>query len=125
MSSPITLSGFGTFDAASLINSLLQQASQPITVLARQQSAIQNKLSAIQVLSQNVLNIRSAADDLVDPTLFSGVTANSSNTGSVSAVAANGAQVGNYDVQVGTLARPAVVQSHTGYTALDTVVGSG
>src|SRR2546421_3928687 len=41
MSSPITLSGFGTFDASSLINSLLQQASAPISALARQQSTVQ------------------------------------------------------------------------------------
>ena len=125
MSSPITLSGFGTFDAASLINSLLQQASQPITVLAQQQNAVQSKLSAIRVLSQNVLNLRSAADDLVDPTLFSSVSATSSNNTAVAATAANGAQTGNYDVQIGTLARPAVVQSHTGYAALDTVIGTG
>jgi flagellar hook-associated protein 2 len=124
-STPITLSGFGTFDASSLINSLLQQASAPITALAQQQSKVQSKLSAIQVLSQNVLGLRTAADNLVDPTLFSSVSASTSNSASVGAVAANGAQVGNYDVQVGTLARPAVVQSHDGYASADAVVGTG
>src|SRR5581483_8641017 len=125
MSSPITLSGFGTFDASSLVSALIQQASAPITLLQQQQQTAQSKISAFQTLSQNVLSLRSAADSLVDPTLFSTVPASSSNSTAITAVGANGATAGNYNVSVTTLAKPEVDQSHTGYGSDQAVVGTG
>ena len=94
MSSPVSLSGFGGLNTAAIIDSLIQQASQPILLLQDQQQTTHNKISAIQALSSQVLSLRNAADNLVDPTLFTNVNVSSSSGSAITATAANGATAG-------------------------------
>lgn len=124
MSSPLTLTGFGGFDTETIINSLIQQASAPVRLLQSQQQDVQSKITSLQSLSANVLNLRAAADGLVDSTLFGSATASSSNSAAVSATAASGAPAGSYTVAVTTLARPETQISNTGYAATTSVVGT-
>lgn len=124
MSSPLTLTGFGGFDTETIINSLIQQASAPVRLLQSQQQDVQSKIASLQSLSANVLNLRAAADGLVDSTLFGSATASSSNSAAVSATAASGAPAGSYTVAVTTLARPETQISNTGYAATTSVVGT-
>lgn len=125
MSSPISLTGFGAFDAAPIISALIQQASVPIQLLKSQQQDVQSKITALQSLSANVLNLRSAADTLVDSTFFSSVTASSSNAAAITASATSSTPAGSYNISVTTLARPETQISNTGYASTTSVIGTG
>lgn len=125
MSSPITFSGFNNIDFNSVLNSLMQAASQPLTDLQARQTALKTQASAFDALNSRISALRSAADALGSLSSVSTVAATSTDT-AITASTGTDAVEGHYDVIVNELARAQVTASTT--TAPDattTIVASG
>jgi flagellar capping protein FliD len=67
VSSPITFSGFNNIDFNVVLNSLMQQASVPLTSLQTQQKTLQTRVTGFDTLSSNVKALSSAAAALTKP----------------------------------------------------------
>ncbi|MEO8481940.1 MAG: flagellar filament capping protein FliD [Acidobacteriota bacterium] len=125
MSSPITFSGFNNIDFNTVLNSLMQAASQPLTDLQDRQTALKTQVSQFDTLNSRLSSLRSAADALASLSSVSTVSGTSTDT-AVTVATGTGAVAGHYDVVVNELARAQVTASTT--TAPDattTVVASG
>ncbi len=126
MSSPVTLTGFNNIDWSSVLNALMQQESQPLTVLQNQQTVISAQQTAFATYASKLATLESAADDLQSGTAFNGRAVTSSNTAAVSASAGSGTPIGNYEVLVTELARAQVTGTSSTQTDKDqTTVATG
>ena len=83
MSSPITFSGFNNIDFNSIVNTLMQQASQPLTTLQANQTAVKSQISAFSQLAGRISTLQSAASGLSDLSSVSTVAGTSSDAASV------------------------------------------
>lgn len=125
MSSTITFSGFNDIDFNTVLNALMTQASQPLTRLQTQQSALETQIKSFDTLRSRISTLKSAADGLSTLSAVTTVTATSNNAGVV-ASASSTAVAGHYDVIVNELARAQVtVSTSTTPDADTTVVASG
>ena len=78
MSSPITFSGFNNIDFNVVLNALMQQASQPLTVLQSQQTALKSQVTTFKSLTSHVATLASAVSDLADADSLNGHSGTSS-----------------------------------------------
>ena len=125
MSSPITFSGFNNIDFNSVLNSLMTQASAPLTALRSQQTDLKTQISGFDALNSRISTLRSAADALSTLSAVSTVAGTSSDS-SVSVSTNTAAVAGHYDVVVTALARAQVTAStSTAPDANTTVVATG
>ena len=99
MGSPITLSGFNNIDWNSVLNALMQQESQPLTVLQSQQSDITAQQTAFSTFASKLGTLQSAVQDLTQGASFNGRAVSSSNTGALTASAGNNTPIGTYEVR--------------------------
>ena len=98
----------------SIISELITADSAGINQVKTQQAAVNNQISALGSLSTDLTNLSSTVFSLEDPSLYSGVTAASTTTGSTWTVtAADGTPLGNYAVNVSTLATASQLQGAT------------
>jgi flagellar hook-associated protein 2 len=124
--STITFSGFNDIDFNTVLNALMDQASQPLTALQTQQSALQSQVTTYGTLTSQVATLQSAAQDLADLSTTSSFTAQSSAPSAVSVSTTGTAVGGDYDVIVNDLARAQVTASTSvSSDASTTVVASG
>jgi flagellar hook-associated protein 2 len=124
--STITFSGFNDIDFNTVLNALMQQASQPLTALQTRQSALESQVTTYGTLTSQVASLQSAADDLADLSRTSSFTAQSSAPSAVSVSTTGAAAGGDYDVVVNELARAQVTASTSvSPDAATTVVASG
>jgi flagellar hook-associated protein 2 len=125
-SSPITFSGFNDIDFSVVLNSLMAQASVPLTALQSRQSALKTQVKTFDALFSQVSALRSTAAGLDDASTLSGVAGHSSDTNAVSISTSANAHEGQYDVVVTQLARAQVTASATSSPDPDsTIVASG
>lgn len=125
MSSPITFSGFNNIDFNTVLNALMLQASQPLTVLQNRQNALRSQVDSLTTLSSNVSSLRSAADSLGNLSSISTMAGMSSDS-AVSATTTSGAVSGHHEVVVTELAHAQVTATtSTAPDATTTVVASG
>jgi flagellar hook-associated protein 2 len=125
MGTPITFSGFNDIDFNLVLNSIMQQASQPLNVLQRRQNELKSQVETYDAFAGHAAALRSAADALGDIDDLSLLSGTSSNDAAVSVSVAAGAIPGDIDVIVTSLAAAQVTASAT--TAPDantTVVAS-
>jgi flagellar hook-associated protein 2 len=125
VSSPITFSGFNNIDFNTVLNSLMQQASQPLTALQNQQQDLKTQVSNFDALNTRLSSLRSAADALGSLSSVSTLAGKSSDA-AVSVTTGTDATAGHYDVVVTALAHAQVTASTTtSPDATTTVVASG
>jgi flagellar hook-associated protein 2 len=111
VSSPITFSGFNNIDFSSIVDALMQQASEPLTTLQANQTAVKSQISAFGQLAGRISTLQSAAAGLSNLSSISMFAGTSSDPASVAISAADGAQEGHYEVEVLQLARAQVTVS--------------
>ena len=88
-----------------IINELVTADSAGINQVKSQQTTVNNQASALGSLSTDLTNLSTSIFSLEDPKLYSGAIASSTTTGSTWALtAADGAENGNYAIDVSTLA---------------------
>jgi flagellar hook-associated protein 2 len=126
VSSPITFSGFNNIDFSSIVNALMQQASQPLTTLQTNQTAVKSQITNYQTLSSRIGAVQSAAAALGDISSISAFKGTSSDENAVGISTTSNAKAGHFDVVVNTLAKAQVTVSSTSAPDADTtVVASG
>lgn len=109
------------FDWSTMVDQLTEINRAPERVLQNDQSQIQALNSAYASLKTQLTTLKTKADALKDPTLYTGRLVTSSDTTTATAKVSDGAVAGNYIFQVTQLATSASLQgtSNVG-KALDT-----
>jgi flagellar hook-associated protein 2 len=125
MSSPITFSGFNNIDFNTVVNSLMQQASIPLTNLQTDQKNLQTRVTGFDTLSSNVSALSSAAQALTQPGNLSTLTGTSSNAQAVGVSVNSSATAGQYDIVVNELARAQVTVSASSAPDANTTIVAG
>ena len=126
MSSPITFGGFNNIDFNAVLNLMMQQATVPRTLLASQQTNLQNHSSIFTTLASRLSALSSAAAALNDPKAASGRATTSTDDSVVSSSSDATAVMGTYDVVVSHLAQSQVTTSSSLLDDTDqTVVANG
>jgi len=122
---PTTFSGFNGFDFGSIINSIIQQESQPMQNTQSQQQAAQTKGTALNQLGGYISTLETTVGSLTDGTAFTGVVANSSDSTTVATTLGDGAIPGHYDINIDHLARAQVTTATNGFATSDTTAADG
>jgi flagellar hook-associated protein 2 len=126
MGTPITFSGFNDIDFNLVLNSIMQQASQPLTVLQRRQTALQSQIETFDALASHTATLRTAADALGSLTDLSVFAGTSSDEQAVTVAVGVNATAGDIDVVVTELAAAQVTASASvAPDANTTIVASG
>ena len=121
----ITLSGFNGVDFNSILNTVMQYESQPLTAMQDEQSKIQNKDSAFVSLAGMVSAFQTQVTSLTSAASFLKVGATSSDTGIATVSAGNNGDVGQYQVSIAHLAKIQVTKSANGYSAPTDIAATG
>jgi flagellar hook-associated protein 2 len=126
MSSPVTLTGFNNIDWSQVLDALMQQESQPLTVLQNQQSDLSAQQTAFGTYASKLATLQSSIDDLQSASAFNGRAVSSSNTSALTATVGSGTPIGTYEVLVTELARAQVTGTSSTHADKDTtIVASG
>src|SRR5262245_62675571 len=112
----ITLSGFNGVDFNSILNTVMQYESQPLTAMQDEQTKIQNKDSAFVSLAGMISALQTKVTSLTSAASFLKVAAASSDTTIASVSAGDDGEVGQYQVSIGQLAKIQVTKSANGYS---------
>ncbi|HLQ75872.1 MAG TPA: flagellar filament capping protein FliD [Terriglobia bacterium] len=123
--SAVSFSGFNGIDFGSIIDATINAESSPLNALKQQQTDIKNRDSALSTLSGGISTMETQAAAMISSSLFTTVTANSSNTGVGSASVGSDAISGNYTLHVDKLAKSQVTASTNGYATRDDIVADG
>jgi flagellar hook-associated protein 2 len=121
----ITMTGYNNIDWTTVLNAVMSQEKQPFNNMQAQYTTMQLQSSNYATLATKLGTLQSKIDDLKSSTGFTGRTASSTDSGTVSIAADSSAAVGAYDVVVHSLARSQVTASTTTVSSKDTVVASG
>jgi len=126
VASGITFSGFNNIDFNLVLNSIMAQASQPLTALQTRQSTLQSQITTFGTLTSRITSLESAASALGDPDSVNAFAGTSSDSTAIGVAVGAGAVAGDYDVVVNELARAQVTASASSAPdANTTVVASG
>lgn len=120
MGSPITFSGFNNIDFNMILESVMQQARQPLTTIQTRQSGMKTQLTALGKLTSQANTLRTAAKDLAATASGDTVSASTTDAAAVSVASKSGAVAGRYDVVVQSLARAQVTATDTTAPDADT-----
>ena len=121
----ITLSGFNGVDFNSILNTVMQYESQPLTAMQDEQSKIQNKDSAFVSLAGMVSALQTQVTSLTSAASFLKVGATSSDTSIATVSAGDNGDVGQYQVSIAQLAKIQVTKSANGYSAPTDIAATG
>lgn len=126
MGSPTTLSGFNGIDFSVILNSVMQQASAPLTAMQTRQTDFKSQLTAMGKLTTEAAALQQAAKDLQKSTASDAVAASTTDATAVAVATSTGAIAGRYDVVVESLAHSQVTTSvETAPDASTTTVATG
>jgi len=118
MSSPVTLSNFNSIDFNTILNLVMAQASQPLTALQSQQTAIATETSQYNFLATKLGTLETAAASLSTSDEITAYSASVSDPTGIAVSPTTSAVVGTYDVKVSKLAE-AQVTAADALTATD------
>lgn len=120
----VSSAGIGSgLDVESIVTKLMSIEQRPVTQLKTQASTIQTKISAFGQLQSALSTFRDASNALSRATTWGATTASSSDAG-VRVSTSEGAPVGNYAIEVKTLAVPQSAVTGA-YDSADALVGPG
>lgn len=120
MSSSVTLSNFNSIDFNTILNLVMQQASQPVQALQTKQSELKAEDSAYSTLAARLGALETAAAGLSTSSAVAQFAATVSDTTAVTAATTSSAVAGNYDVVVSNLAQAQVTASSSTTPDADT-----
>lgn len=121
----ITSTGVGSgLDVNSIVTSLMALEKRPLTQLQSSASVMQTKLSAFGSMKSQIASLGDIATRLADPANWNPLTADSTESASVSATAASTATAGKYRIEVQQLAQSQALASDY-FAASSTNVGTG
>jgi flagellar hook-associated protein 2 len=123
-----TISSLGVgsgIDASSIVSKLVELERQPIVLLEKRAETLQTKISAFGQVQASVSSLRDAAKKLANPDIWTTTKATVSDSSVVSFSTSAGAQTGNYNVQVSSVAASQSVVNKTRLASGASTLGSG
>lgn len=119
----ISSSGIGSgLDVSSIIKQLMEVEKQPLTALNTKEAGYQSKLTTYGTLKSSVASLQSTATALKSSTLYSSMSAVSSDSDIYAASANTAAQAATYSVQVVDRAQAHAISSQA-FSDITTDVG--
>jgi flagellar hook-associated protein 2 len=126
MSSPITLSGFNNIDFGTILNLVMEQASQPLVAMQTQQSTLSTTNSTYSLLASKLGSLETAAADLSTTSAITQYAATVDDATALGVATTSSAVAGTYNVVVTSLAKSQVTAStSTAADADTTAVATG
>ncbi|HQZ37902.1 MAG TPA: flagellar filament capping protein FliD [Vicinamibacterales bacterium] len=122
MASGITFSGFNDIDFNLILNSIMQQESQPLRALEDQQTALRSRVTTLDLLANRVSALETASDALSSASAAASFKATTSDATALGVSAGSGAVPGRYDIVVSQLARAQVTASTSTVPDADTTI---
>lgn len=126
-SGPLASAGIGSgLPIDSIVSKLMAVEQMPLTSLQTKEASYQAKLSAYGALTGSVSSLQSAVDALKSSTLYSKLSATSSDSTILSATANSAASTGSHSINVVTLASAQTLTSQvfsSASTAVNTSAG--
>lgn len=123
-----TISSLGVgsgLDANSIVSKLVELERQPIVQLQKRAETLQTKISAFGQVQSSVSTLRDAAKKLANPDIWTSTKATSSDSATVSFTTSAGAQTGNYNIAVTSMAASQSVVNTTRLASGASTLGSG
>ena len=121
----ITMTGYNNIDWSTILEAVMQQERQPVTLLEAQKSNLSAQSSAFSSLASKLSSLQTAADELKEKSAFQASAATVSDATRVSFSAGSSAAQGTYQITVNKLAQSQVSLSNGLVDADTTVVASG
>src|SRR6185503_3655104 len=121
----ITLTGFNGIDFNSILNTVMQYESQPLTAMQDEQTKVQNKDSAFVSLAGLISTLQTQVTSLTSSANFIKAAAVSSDATIASVSAGDNGDVGQYQVSIAQRAKIQVTKSASGYSAPTDVAATG
>ena len=112
-------------DVKSIITAIMNAERQPETLLQNQQAGLDSRRSAYADLNSRLTALRTALQDLSSSSMTSGRTATSSDTSVLTVQAGTGADTGNHQIEVTSLAHADRVRSTTLSNRYDPAITDG
>jgi flagellar hook-associated protein 2 len=125
MSSPITLSGFNQIDFSMILNAIMQQERQPVTLLETQKSALEAQKTGFGTLASKLSALETAVENVARVDALRATTATVSDASRLGVSADPTAPAGTYSMYVDELARAEVTTSQQSYADKDTTLVAG
>jgi flagellar hook-associated protein 2 len=126
MSSPITLSGFNQIDFSMILNAIMQQERQPVTLLESQKVALEKQRTGFGTLASKLSALATSVENVVREDALRTTTVSTSDATRMTASADPAAPESSYTVYVDKLARPQVsIGQQTFTTATTVAAGAG
>lgn len=124
MASLINFSGLSTgINSSSLIEALMQQASQPLNRMQDKQLLNTKRSTLLSTLSVNLLSLSTSVNTLNSTAFQTQRVTSSDSNGTYASASATGATPGTYDVQVDKIATKAKLT--LGTSSMTSAVGTG
>ena len=120
MSTPITLSGFNSIDFNQILEAMMTQERQPVTLLEAQKKAAETQKTAFATLATRLGALQSAAESLKTATAFNGTEATVSDATRLKFSAGSTTPAGAYEILVTELAHAQTTTSTNTYADSDT-----
>jgi len=89
-----------SIDVSAIVSSLMVSEKKPLELLTSQVSKKELIVSDLASVKSKVVALQNALKAFEDKTAYATVSANSSNSNTITAAAANGVSLGNYDIEV-------------------------
>src|SRR5262245_38384875 len=122
MATGVSFSGFNGIDFSKIVDAIMQQESQPLIALQKQQTADTNKDAAFVELGGYVSDLQTSAGELTSSDVFANVSASSSDTSVLTISKGVSTPSGHYEIEVSKTAKAQVTASTNGYAATSDVV---
>ena len=121
----ITSQGVGSnIDIAGIVSKLMDIERIPLTRLDDKKASYDAKISALGQIKSALSSLQSSLSGLRYGSTFQATSVSSSNTSILTATGTSGAALGNYSIEVGTLAKAQKLVA-TGQADATAAIGSG
>ena len=122
----VTSQGIGSgLDVTGIISKLMELEKKPLTNLQDRATQLQSTISTFGAVQSAVSSLRDAARTLTNSQTWAAATGNSADASSVGVTTAPGAAIGNYGVQVQSLATAQSTVTASSYANGDALAGAG
>ncbi len=114
----------GSLDVTSIVSQLMAVERRPVDKLSSKSASYETQLSVLATLKNSIANFQSAVKGLKDTGSFQSFSTTSSNTSALTAKAGSTASVGNYKLNINSLAQSQQLVA-AGQASSTAAIGSG
>ena len=121
----VNFSGFNGFDFGAITDATIEAESAPLKLIEDQEKALRDKKSELSTLDSKIGSVQKPVKELSGDTLFTKLTADSTDIDITTVTLGDGATKSDYDLNVTQLAKGQVTASTNGYANTTDMVADG